>query len=320
MNTESSDRARVRDVIAALTLWVPLAVTVITWLFWREMLPSDLPRQWGSNGVSSTWPTGLAIVLVSLVCVGSAIISTFALRESAAYIRRKTFLWSGFAAGLACGVWLVTAGSTITSGTTAVPQVGAWPLLFMVLLAYGLIPFLIAHQWVEPEPTEPPVEVLFTPTETGAWISTVTVPIFAVVGVAMLSGGVALLVLASREQSTGGDLWGAAILLVLVVPMVAFARVRISVDWRGLKVVTWILGISLKTIPLVSVKSVHTEALKPEQWGGWGYRVMPGRSAIILRTGPGIVVDTTNGKQFALSLKTPETPAALLSTLSAPAR
>lgn len=320
MNTQSSGRARARDVFAALTLWVPLAATVITWLFWRETLPSDLPRQWNSSGVTSTWPTSLAIALVWLVCLGAATIASFALRESAAYIRRKTFLWSGFTAGLACGVWLVTAGSTITSGTSTAPQIGAWPVLFIVLLAYGLIPFLVAHRWVEPEPTEPPVEVVFTPTETGAWISTVTVPIFAVVGVAMLGGGVTLLVLASREQSTGGDLWGAVILMVLAVPMMAFARLRISVDWRGLKVVTWILGVSLKTLPLAAVESVHTEALKAEEWGGWGYRVMPGRSAIILRTGPGIVVGTTNGKQFALSLQSPETPAALLSTLSAAAR
>lgn len=320
MDIQGSGKARIRDVMAALTLWIPVGVMVITWLVWREALPVELPRQWGSKGVSSTWPTGVAIALLSLIALSSAIIATFALRESAAYIRRKTFLWSGFAAGPACGVWLLSAGSTVTSGTSAVPQVGAWPLLLMVLLGYGLIPFLIAHRWVEPEATEPPVEVDFTPTETGEWITTTTVPLFAIVGVAMLVGGAALLVLATRDRSTGGGLWSAVILLVLAVPMLAIARLRISVDGRGLKVVTWILGISLKTIPLASVESVHTETLKPMQWGGWGYRVMPGRSAIILRTGPGIVVETTAGKQFALSLKSPETPAALLSTLSAPAK
>jgi hypothetical protein len=91
-----------------------------------------------------------------------------------------------------------------------------------------------------------------------------------------------------------------------------FARLRISVDWRGLKIVTWILGIPLKTIRLTEIESVQTDALEPMQWGGWGYRFMPGRSAIILRTGPGVVVTLTSGKQFALSLNSPETPAALL--------
>ena len=46
-----------------------------------------------------------------------------------------------------------------------------------------------------------------------------------------------------------------------------------------------------------------------------GYRIMPGRSALILRKGPGLIVTTTNQKQFAISLDDPETPAALLATL-----
>lgn len=319
MGTRNVGQARARDVVAALTLFVPLVVVVATWLIWWEALPADLPRQWRSDGVTSTWPTGFAILLLALVGLGSAVIATFALRQGAAAGRRKTFLWSGFAAGLACGVWLMVAGSTITSGAKAEPQVGAWPLLLMVLMGYGLIPFLIAHRWVDAEPKQPPAQVVLAPSETGAWITTVMVPLFAVVSIAMLAAGVTLLILSARGGSAGEDLWGAVVLLVLAVPMLAFARLRISVDWRGLKVVSWLLGISLKTIPLTAIESVHTEALEPMQWGGWGYRFMPGRSAIILRSGPGIVVNVANGKQFALSLNAPETPAALLSTLSAPA-
>lgn len=318
MSTLKSGQARVRDVIAALTLWAPLLVVVTTWLNWRDVLPAELPRQWGGGGVSSTWPTWSAIALVVLVCLGSAISATFALRRSAASSRRKTFLWTGFAAGLACGTWMMVAGSTITAGANAEPEVGAWPLLLMALMGYGLIPFLIAHRWVDDAPERPPAEVTLAPTETGAWITTVTVPLFALVGLAMLATAVIMIILAARTGAAGEDLWGAIVLLVLSVPMLAFARLRISVDWRGLKVVTGILGISLKTIPLTAVESVHTDTLEPMQWGGWGYRFMPGRSAIILRTGPGIVVNLTSGKQFALSLNAPETPAALLSTLIAP--
>lgn len=319
MDARSSGQARARDVIAAVTLWVPLAVVVTTWLLWREELPTELPRQWDSDGVSSTWPTGFAIVLFAVVCFGSALIASFALRQGAAAGRRKTFLWSGFAAGLACGSWLMVAGSIITSGTSTEPHVGAWPLLLMALMGYGLIPFLIAHRRVNAEAEQHPVEVVLAPTETGAWITTVTVPLFAMVSLAMLAGAVTILIYTAREDVAGADILSAVVLLVLAVPMLAFARLRISVDWRGLKVVTWILGIPLKTIPLSAIESVRTDALEAVQWGGWGYRFMPGRSAIILRTGPGVVVNLTNGKQFALSLNSPETPAALLTTLSAPA-
>ncbi|TFD04832.1 hypothetical protein E3T25_04770 [Cryobacterium sandaracinum] len=135
----------------------------------------------------------------------------------------------------------------------------------------------------------------------------------------MVAAAATILIYTAREDVVGADLIGAVVLLVLVVPMLAFARLRISVDWRGLKVVTRILGIPLKSIPLSEIESVCTDALGPMQWGGWGYRFMPGRSAIILRIGPGIVINLTNGKQFAISLNSPETPAALLSTLSTPA-
>ena len=319
MDARSSGQARARDVIAAVTLWVPLAVVVTTWLLWREELPTELPRQWDSDGVSSTWPTGFAIVLFAVVCFGSALIASFALRQEAAAGRRKTLLWSGFAAGLACGSWLMVAGSIITSGASTEPRVGAWPLLLMALMGYGLIPFLIVHRWVNAEAEQHPVEVVLAPTESGAWITTITVPLFAMVSLAMLAGAVTILIYTAREDVAGADILSAVVLLVLAVPMLAFARLRISVDWRGLKVVTWILGIPLKTIPLSAIESVRTDALEAMQWGGWGYRFMPGRSAIILRTGPGVVVNLTNGKQFALSLNSPETPAALLTTLSAPA-
>ncbi|MDY7527252.1 MULTISPECIES: hypothetical protein [unclassified Cryobacterium] len=320
MGARSSGRARARDVLAAVAVWVPLAAVVTTWLIWREELPTDLPRQWGSHGVSSTWPTWMAIALLVVVCLASALIATFALREGAAPTRRKTFLWSGFAAGLATGGWLMIAGSTITSGPGAEPQVGAWPLLLMALLGYGLIPFLLAHRWVAAEPEHHPVEVVLGPTEIGAWITTVTVPLFAIVSLALFAAAAALLILTTREGEPGADVFGAVVLLLLAVLMLGFARLRISVDWRGLKVVTWFLGIALKTIPLTDIESVHTNTLEPMHWGGWGYRFMPGRSAIILRTGPGVVVTLTNGKQFALSLNEPETPAALLSTLSTSAK
>ena len=52
-------------------------------------------------------------------------------------------------------------------------------------------------------------------------------------------------------------------------------------------------------------------------WGGWGYRIMPDRSAVVLRSGPGLVVTSTSGKQFAITIDDPEEPAALLQALAA---
>ncbi|MCU1442988.1 MAG: hypothetical protein JWQ59_1138 [Cryobacterium sp.] len=71
----------------------------------------------------------------------------------------------------------------------------------------------------------------------------------------------------------------------------------------------------LKRIRLEKIQTVEAGELAPSEWGGWGYRMTPGRSALILRKGPGLIVTTTNGKQFAVTLDDPDVPAALLATL-----
>jgi hypothetical protein len=317
MKTRTSGQARVRDVIAALTLWVPLAVITATWLTWREALPADLPRQWNGLGVSTTWPTWLALVVLGLVSLASAGIATFALRTGAADVRRKTFLWTGFAAGLACGSWLLVAGSTIAAGPNGIPEVGALPLLLMVLTGYGVIPFLIAPTWLADSPEQSPAAVASVPTGVTAWSATVTAPLFAWLGVAMIGLAVTLVVLTAVGAGAGGvNVVAPVIFLIASLPMLVLARLRVSVDDRGLRVVSWMFGIPLKSLALPAIESAHTDTLEPLQWGGWGYRVMSGRSAIVLRKGPALVVNLTNGKQFALTLDEPETPAALLSLLS----
>jgi len=52
----------------------------------------------------------------------------------------------------------------------------------------------------------------------------VTVPLFAVLGLAMLASAAVLISLAVRAGITGADLWGTGVLAVLSVPTLAFAR------------------------------------------------------------------------------------------------
>lgn len=96
----------------------------------------------------------------------------------------------------------------------------------------------------------------------------------------------------------------------------AFASIRCTADVRGLRVC--LLGrVPIKRIRLDQMASVSAESIDPMQWGGWGYRVMPGRSALVLRSGPGLVVQMTDGRRFAVTLPDPDTPAALLNALRA---
>lgn len=108
-------------------------------------------------------------------------------------------------------------------------------------------------------------------------------------------------------------------MLVAALVCASFIRLRVSVDWRGLRVVS-LFGIPLKRIALDQVAVVEATEVRPMDWGGWGYRVMPGRSAVVLRSGPGLVVTTAADKQFAITIDDPEQPAALLQALAGRAR
>ncbi|MEC5150264.1 hypothetical protein [Cryobacterium sp. GrIS_2_6] len=77
------------------------------------------------------------------------------------------------------------------------------------------------------------MELVLAPTETGAWITTVTVPLFAIMSVSLFAAAATLLIIATREGGPGVDVVGAVVLLVLAVLMPGFSRLRISVDWRG---------------------------------------------------------------------------------------
>lgn len=321
-------QARARDIGAVATLWLPVLLVGITAASWLDRLPADLPKQWGPDGVTSTAPTWLLLLIALVLGLAAAVGSLLALPAGAAPNRRTIFLASGFVAGLAASVWLVCAGSTIFAGA-AEPEVGAWPLLAILSCGYGGIAALLASPWSPPPRTEGLADDtaaapdgtagLYADTDQ-AWSSTEVSPLFAWLAAALGLGAVGLLfgpLLAGG--TTPAELIGAATLAVIALVSVAFARIQVGIDARGLLVSSGTLGVPLRTIPLAAIDAVHADYLEALRWGGWGYRVMPGRSAVILRSGPGLIVSLTSGSQFALSLREPDEPAGLLAALAKPA-
>ena len=81
-----------------------------------------------------------------------------------------------------------------------------------------------------------------------------------------------------------------------------------------------ILGVHAAAAVLVAVvaATATAEPIHPAAWGGWGYHVLPGRSALVLRAGPGLVLTLRDGRRFAVTVDDPQTPAAPLTALRAP--
>ncbi|TFB95571.1 hypothetical protein E3O25_02130 [Cryobacterium sp. TMT1-3] len=317
----SSAPTRSRDVAAAATLWLPVVAVVVTWLLWIDRLPSVLPRQWGSDGaVSSTIPTWAMAVIAFGVSLGAAILATGWLRERRAPNRRQVYVGLGFAAGLASSLWLMTAGITIDAGD-AEPKLGAWLLLTFAACGYGALPYFLAQKWMPPVLPEPPTTEndnskidLSMP-----WSTLVTSPVIAVIGGGVVLGGaVAIFVLLTDAQQTlaASVMTGVVVGVILLVTLV-FVQVRVTVDGRGLSVVSRLLGIRLKKVSLDQVESAFADTVSALQYGGWGYRLTSGRTAVVMRGGPALVVNLRRGNQFAVTVDEPHTAAALLNALRA---
>ncbi|WP_433830626.1 DUF1648 domain-containing protein [Actinoplanes sp. CA-015351] len=92
---------------------------------------------------------------------------------------------------------------------------------------------------------------------------------------------------------------------------------RVTVDRRGLRLTTAVGGFAFKRIALDEITGAEVAEINPIEWGGWGYRVKPGSSALVLRGGPGLVLQLRDGRRFAVTLDDPRTPAALINGLRA---
>ncbi|GFE03892.1 hypothetical protein Scani_01600 [Streptomyces caniferus] len=150
---------------------------------------------------------------------------------------------------------------------------------------------------------------------TAGWSRTISSPPLVVLGVALLGAGLVLGVLAGW-LSAAGLLFGGAACLPL-------ASVRVTVDRHGLSLSPAMLPcrVRLRRIPLERIAEAGSRRVACfAEFGGWGYRLRAGGSGLVLRSGEGIVVRLTNGKEFVVTVDDAATAAALLNTYTDRAR
>ena len=312
------DSAAVRRGVAAAALVLPLVVFCGSWWLWRDLLPARVATHWSGLGAaddSARTGTVFTVVLVVLLVCAAAGIVVAALPRLGAGPRRSILAAAGFCSGLALAGWLLPAWLTIRAGSASAAVLGPWLIVLVVAPAYALVPYWsappVVHEFdrAGSSTSVPPAGL------PRSWSTTLTPELFRWLAIGTLVPVAAV----AAAMAVSGLQWELLplllVLLAAVAVMAAFLRVHVVVDDRGLRVTSGLGGLPIKRIRPEQVQGVETTELIPARWGGWGYRVMPGRSALILRTGPGLVVTTTAGKQFAVSLDEPEVPAALLESL-----
>jgi hypothetical protein len=292
---------------AAALVWLPAVALAVAWSAWSARLPGRIVTHWDADGR----PDGLSdITAFSLVLLGVAGAAGAAAVLAAQ--RARSARWSlaaaGAVAGGAAGLWAVCATAALADS-----RVGWRILWFVAGPAWGAVVAIVAGR--DPagaRPAGPATEPMaLAPGERAVFATTLRSPMILSVT------GVAAVLVAALAATVVPVLW--PVLAVPVVSGLLLGEVRVTADRRGVRLTAGLLGVPVRRIPLADITAASAEHIDPVAWGGWGYRVTPGRSALVLRAGPGLVLDLADGRRFAVTMDDPQTPAALLTALRAPA-
>lgn len=94
--------------------------------------------------------------------------------------------------------------------------------------------------------------------------------------------------------------WLGILLVVLVVLGAAFLCARVRADRRGLKVL--LAGVvPVMDVPAGAISDASAADVRAADYGGWGYRHHRGTAAMLVSSGPAVVVSKTDGQRLAVS-------------------
>lgn len=109
--------------------------------------------------------------------------------------------------------------------------------------------------------------------------------------------------------------WAGALLVVLGIVSAGFLFARITVDRTGLRVAAAGL-IRVMDVPAAAISAADSAELRAADFGGWGYRNHSGTTAMLVSSGPAVVVRKTDGHKLAVSGGSPESAARLAEVLT----
>ncbi|HEY9330968.1 MAG TPA: DUF1648 domain-containing protein [Streptomyces sp.] len=317
--------------LAALPFLLALAADLILFATRRDRLPAQLASHFVGNGRANDYAGRTSyVVITTVLLVGTgalwALMATRGGFHGRSYRRAVAsgYAVAGFLGYLMAVVLLVNVDAAEDAqGRAQDVSFPMWQLaaaLGVAALAFGLGLLLAA---VVPVPEEPSVDGQADGHTDGATAGGERIALAAgeVAGWARSTGNRWLLPAAALTCAGGVALlftvgWSAAVPVVLVgLLLLAFARPNVAVDRRGITV-SGMLPWPRVQVPLDRIETAASRDIKPlTEYGGWGYRIRPGRTGVMIRSGEGIVARLADGRDFAVTVDDSATAAALLNTL-----
>ncbi|GMQ84980.1 MAG: hypothetical protein BMS9Abin07_0545 [Acidimicrobiia bacterium] len=137
-----------------------------------------------------------------------------------------------------------------------------------------------------------------------AWSSTASNPWMAVIAVVPI--GLALVVT---------PIW-AGLMVLIAILIAIFAFVRVGADENGVEIALGPLGRPRRKISIDRITGAGAIELKPMAYGGWGWRIRPGRRAYIIRGGAAIRIERANGVAVIVTVDGAPEGAAVIDSLA----
>jgi len=291
--------------VAAAPLAIVLSASVLD-------LPPRLAVRWSAGRGVETEPT----VLVAALAAGAGLVAVAGVAAVLAgpvlsFLAGRAMVGAlSVLAWAAAGAWALLAWAAVVSGdpSTPPPPGAATALLLVLVMAGGrLATSAYGNPACDPAPLPPAADLpraRLPESEPPQWRHDTVSSFFL--------GAVLWLALAGSALWHGIMVaalvcWAAALMTVLLV------RMRLDIDQRGVGLGVWGLR-PPAVLPWSRLVEAQAVRLRPLQWGGWGFRVVPARAGVVFLKGPGLVLTLTDGRRLGITLDDPVTPAGLINT------
>lgn len=297
-----------------------IAIAVLLPLAYAEVLPDPVATHWGWRGVPDgamprTVDHVLLAVLTALVALGPL--------WGAAHADRGAARVLVGVANAGAAMFAVLRWWTLEANAGAADWTGAAPLGWRELgLSFGaaLVAGLGGAWLARSRPEHPPATrtvapAAIAPDDTVVWVGRQTAGPALVVPVVAVVTGIALIAVVPGVDRVA-MIAIAGVLGLVAAALLVFTRVAVAVSERGVDVRLG-PGRPHVMVPLADVTSVAVQHVEPMAYGGWGYRVVPGARAVVIRRGEGLRIGRRGRPDLVVTVDGADDAAAVLGGLIA---
>ncbi|MDA3643442.1 DUF1648 domain-containing protein [Saccharopolyspora indica] len=281
----------------------------------RDRLPDPMASHWGFSGApdgSTAFTALLVFELVSwlVIAVIGIVFGVLGVARRASRATASAILGAGAAFVVGMSVVTTSVNLDVADWRQASP-LPVWLVLPVLAAAAlgGWLGWWLGNRGPDARPAGDGevAELKLKPGERAVWVSSVSSPTMLVIG------GIAVLLAVVPMML---QVWAATVAFVLAgLLLFALSSARVQVDENGVHASFGPLRRPVRRIRLEQIEDARVETRRALEVGGWGYRVLPTSTAIMLRGGECLVLRLTSGRKFYISVDNPERGAELVNAL-----